>query len=554
MVQPAPPVPVSTPIRPDDGGARTARGPLGAALALAAALCALATADLVRSRANLLHYDAKAHLLVARRVLDSLTPGWFQLGAVWLPLPHVLNMLPAQSDALYASGAAGSAIGCAAFLLGAAGLALAAARATRDSWAGVVALAVVVGNPGWLYVQGTPLSEPVFLGPLGLLALFLVRWRQDGRPRDLHLAALCAALACLARYEAWPIVALCAPLTLRHGLRGWTAAARFLGLGLVLPLAYFGFHSWMADGIVFYVMPAYHLTEDRAPLGRALGILLKATAEGLGWPLLAATALAWVALAVRRGVLLPLSLACAAGAWVTLTAYLAGHPSYARYALLLSPVPALALAGATRGRRAAQAAALAVAVTQGLAVGTPAPAVAEATRWIHFGEQRRPAINAFRCAYRGGRLLAAMAATGHVLYELQIPVREVVFENNKQLWRRALGSPRGVASWVLVTEGDTIDRVRRQDPTLLEGYLPFATFRRSVLYRAAQGASAPSDANSVPSAQPTSAAPKATPANSSPDSSSGRPVSTPLNTPTPSRAATDSAQDTGRASRSSPAR
>ena len=45
---------------------------------------------------TLSHYDAKAHLVVARRVVDNLTPGWQQIGAVWLPLPHVLNMLPVR--------------------------------------------------------------------------------------------------------------------------------------------------------------------------------------------------------------------------------------------------------------------------------------------------------------------------------------------------------------------------------------------------------------------------------------------------------------------------
>ena len=34
---------------------------------------------------TLAHYDARAHLVVARRVFDSLTPGWQQVGAVWLP-------------------------------------------------------------------------------------------------------------------------------------------------------------------------------------------------------------------------------------------------------------------------------------------------------------------------------------------------------------------------------------------------------------------------------------------------------------------------------------
>ena len=47
---------------------------------------------------TLSHYDAKGHLVVARRVFDSLTPAWRQIGAVWLPLPHLLNLLPVQID------------------------------------------------------------------------------------------------------------------------------------------------------------------------------------------------------------------------------------------------------------------------------------------------------------------------------------------------------------------------------------------------------------------------------------------------------------------------
>ena len=43
---------------------------------------------------TLSHYDARGHLVVARRIFDSLTPGWQQIGAVWLPLPHLLNAIP----------------------------------------------------------------------------------------------------------------------------------------------------------------------------------------------------------------------------------------------------------------------------------------------------------------------------------------------------------------------------------------------------------------------------------------------------------------------------
>ena len=66
---------------------------------LAAILGTFAASVYWRAGLSLSHYDAKAHLVVSRRILDSITPGWEQIGAVWLPLPHVLNMLPVQLDA-----------------------------------------------------------------------------------------------------------------------------------------------------------------------------------------------------------------------------------------------------------------------------------------------------------------------------------------------------------------------------------------------------------------------------------------------------------------------
>ena len=62
------------------------------------------------------HYDAKGHLVVARRIFDSLTPGWRQIGAVWLPLPHLLNALPSQVDAWYRTGASAILLSMACFV------------------------------------------------------------------------------------------------------------------------------------------------------------------------------------------------------------------------------------------------------------------------------------------------------------------------------------------------------------------------------------------------------------------------------------------------------
>jgi ABC-type dipeptide/oligopeptide/nickel transport system ATPase subunit len=48
--------------------------------------------------------DAESHLNIAKRVLDSLTPGFAQLGGIWLPLPHLLMIPFVSVDHLWRSG------------------------------------------------------------------------------------------------------------------------------------------------------------------------------------------------------------------------------------------------------------------------------------------------------------------------------------------------------------------------------------------------------------------------------------------------------------------
>src|SRR5437879_8444780 len=59
------------------------------------------------SRGWLLWYgDAEAHLNTARRIIDSRTPGYGQLGTPWLPLLHVLLVPFVRVDAWWHSGSA----------------------------------------------------------------------------------------------------------------------------------------------------------------------------------------------------------------------------------------------------------------------------------------------------------------------------------------------------------------------------------------------------------------------------------------------------------------
>ncbi|HUK35829.1 MAG TPA: hypothetical protein VLV86_18055, partial [Vicinamibacterales bacterium] len=152
---------------------------------------------------TLSHYDARGHLIVARRIIDSITPGWQQIGAVWLPLPHLLNMLPVQIDAFYRSGASAVAISIASFVLATVAIAWIVRRLTRSTAASLAAAAVFALNPNVVYLQATPMTEPLLLG-LTALGVALLIDHAVGRAPDATVGVV-LALACLTRYEAWPV-------------------------------------------------------------------------------------------------------------------------------------------------------------------------------------------------------------------------------------------------------------------------------------------------------------------------------------------------------------
>src|ERR1700759_4756272 len=88
------------------------------------ATCASVISFLFYAQRNqvLLYGDAVAHINIARRVFDSRTPGLFQLGTVWLPLPHVLNIPFVANDRLWQNGLGASVPSMIAYVLGSLGV------------------------------------------------------------------------------------------------------------------------------------------------------------------------------------------------------------------------------------------------------------------------------------------------------------------------------------------------------------------------------------------------------------------------------------------------
>src|SRR5215471_4852599 len=109
---------------------RTSNFALLAAVVVTLAAISLIAATWVHRHGYTLYYgDAEAHLNIARRVIDSRTPGPEQLGTVWLPFPHMAMLPFVGSDNAWQSGLAGAIPSAIAFVIAGTALFFAARRA-----------------------------------------------------------------------------------------------------------------------------------------------------------------------------------------------------------------------------------------------------------------------------------------------------------------------------------------------------------------------------------------------------------------------------------------
>ncbi|HYT74581.1 MAG TPA: hypothetical protein VEL79_07530 [Vicinamibacterales bacterium] len=476
---------------------------------------------------TLAHYDARAHLVVARRIFDSLFPGWQQVGAVWLPLPHLLNALPVQIDWCYRTGAFAVAVSIASMALAAWAIATLVHRATGSAIGGAVAAALLMLNPDVLYLQSTPMTEPLLFGTTFLAIALIAKWveervsRVEGRgsvgprPSALGPRSRAAGWACIAavltRYEAWPIVAAAIVLAFVVLLRrGWPAGAaaravRGLALWPLWAIAAFLVNSKVTVGS-WFVSSGFFIPDNPAfghPWLAWMEVwtgLARLTGPVVPWlACLSATAIVIVVVLPakagsyeNRTVLLPLALAaCAALPW---SAYLSGHPVRVRY-----DVPLIAAAAALIGtaiallprqvRAAAAIAIVAVSVWQAPPFDVQAPVIVESQRETPEAAARR-AVTAYLVSHWDGQpIMMSMGSLGDYMHDLSaegLRVRDFLQEGNGELWTYALRSPRPYIEWMAIQEKEDRDELFRRanrDPRFLNGYTRVAAGGGVVLYR-----------------------------------------------------------------------
>jgi hypothetical protein len=485
------------------------------ALALGfAALIVGAAAALFYAHAGLTlsHYDARAHLVVARRIFDSLTPGWQQVGAVWLPLPHLLNTIPVQADVLYRTGASAVAISISSTGIAAWALASLILRTTGSRSGAIAAVALLVLNPDVLYLQSTPMTEPLLFATTTAALALTARWVERGGSESPHAAGAMLAAACLTRYEAWPVaactVALTAVVLLRRGGSIGGTAVRCMQ-----------FAAWPAFAIVlflinsrwtvgaWFVSAGFFVPENIEALGRPLVAwqqvregLYRVSGTGLVWSAYAGSALI-VGVAIRSRARAPLLLlfALAGAAALPWSAYMQGHPFRIRYDVpLVAACAALAGAGVSilpsRVGPIAAAVLIGVSVVQAHPLDPAAPMVVEAQREAANKEGRR-AISNYLAAHRDGEtIMMSMGSLGHYMQDLSaygFSLHDFLHEGNGDLWNFAVGNPRELAGWIVIEEraegGDALYLEAQKHPEFLTGFDRVAEGGGAALYRAREG-------------------------------------------------------------------
>jgi hypothetical protein len=155
---------------------------------------------------TLAYGDAIAHLNTSRRMVDSATPSFSQLGSVWLPLPHVLMLPTIWNDTMWHTGLSGSIVSVLTFGLATAYVYKFIQALTEHGLAALLGAALFATNGNLLFMQATPMSESLMIFLVVGATYHLLRWAQAGSLLHFLLSAVFILGATMTRYEAWVLV------------------------------------------------------------------------------------------------------------------------------------------------------------------------------------------------------------------------------------------------------------------------------------------------------------------------------------------------------------
>jgi hypothetical protein len=211
-------------------------------------------------RGQLVSYgDAESHLNIAKRVVDSITPGLAQLGGIWLPLPHLMLVPFMPVDYLYRSGLAGSIVSGVMFVVSVIAIYKLINLLSKNTVISVLGSLLFAFNSNILYLQSTAMTEIPLLAFFILSVYFFTEYLTDeNKILSLVYAAFFGLCASLSRYDGWFLVLVEAGILVLNGLIKRYSFTRIEGIVLLFSsLAFVGILSWFLWDYLILNDPLY---------------------------------------------------------------------------------------------------------------------------------------------------------------------------------------------------------------------------------------------------------------------------------------------------------
>lgn len=206
----------------------------------------------------ILYYgDAQSHLNLSRSIIDSRTPGYDQLGTVWLPVLHLICLPFVGNMQLWSTGLAGTIPVACCFVIAGTAFFLTAYQTYRSLAAAWVVVACFALNPNLLYLATIPMTEVVFFAGLAVLLLILVRFERTQQTRWIVLGVIASWWTSLTRYDGWFLIPFAALwFAWSAPCRRWLVFTAFACAASLAPL-YWMAHNWweMSNALDFYNGP-----------------------------------------------------------------------------------------------------------------------------------------------------------------------------------------------------------------------------------------------------------------------------------------------------------
>jgi putative flippase GtrA len=511
-----------------------------AGLGVVSALLSVAAFAYFAARGEtLLYEDAISHLLIARRVVDGSVPGFGQLGAVWLPLPHLLLAPAIWIDLLFHSGIAGSVLSMVSFVVTAVYLFKTAELLTGSRYGGWLAGLLFSLSANALYLQATPMTETLMFAGMAVAVYHLTEWSRGERWQNLAWASLAVFVSSLTRYEGWVLLAaFVVAIAYIGSRRRFRPAQRFAALVFFGVLGALGVAGWLVWNQAIFGSFTEFISGEFAKSSLWVGQTDVAVGN-LG------VSLHTYALAVAHTVGLPLAVAAVAGLAAYLWRTRGSASSVAPLTLLIflpffvyalysgqRPLHVIEITGdyyntrfglvmilpaaiftaygvialtrwiharrtgrragsAPDGRRrglfvgAALVAGAAVLSVGGVALSGGAVTLQEPRRWVQSRADVHLAAEALADRYDGGHILMQGFGNEYVSFGSRVPVSEVIYEGSYKLWEPALTDPVGQQiKWIYMsrTDQDRVWQRLKSSPALADYQLMFDDGTR-VIYR-----------------------------------------------------------------------